>query len=102
MHNVTQDELDRYSWFHGIDFGNGLSVKGRIPETQPQNYTLFGIYSFLEHIDLKGCRVVDIGTMDGLMAFILKKRGGGPGRCLRYRRTSSQVQFGQENTGIRA
>ena len=78
VHDVTQNELDRYSWFHGIDFGSGLSVKGRIPEAQPQNYTLFGIYSFLEHIDLKGCRVVDIGTMDGLMAFILKKRGGEP------------------------
>ena len=75
---VTQEELDRHRWFHGIDFGNGLSVKGRISEGHPQNYTLFGIYSFLEHIDLQGQRALDIGTLDGLMAFILKKKGATP------------------------
>ncbi len=78
MRVVTQEELDRHRWFHGIDFGNGLSVKGRIPETHPQNYTLFGIYSFLEHIDLQGQRALDIGTSSGLMAFILKKKGAAP------------------------
>ena len=78
MHAVTQEELNRHRWFHGIDFGNGLSVKGRISETQPQNYTLFGIYSFLEHIDLQGQRALDIGTSSGLMAFILKKKGAAP------------------------
>lgn len=99
MHTVTQDELDRHSWFHGIDFGNGLSVKGRIPETEPQNYTLFGMYSFLEHIDLKGCCVVDIGTMDGLMAFILKKRGGGPVVATDIVDKSHRFQLGRKILG---
>ena len=78
MPRVTQDELRELSWFHGIDFGEGLSVEGRIPKSMPQNYTLFGIYSFLEHIDPREQRVIDIGTMDGLMAFILKNIGAAP------------------------
>lgn len=78
MPRVTQDELRELSWFHGIDFGEGLSVEGRIPKSMPQNYSLFGIYSFLEHIDPQGQRVIDIGTMDGLMAFILKSMGAAP------------------------
>ena len=76
MHAVTQGELDKLAWFHGIDFGGGLSVNGRIPKSQPQNYTLFNVYPFLEHIDLRECRIIDIGTADGLMAFISKKLGG--------------------------
>jgi SAM-dependent methyltransferase len=66
--------ISSHKWFHAIDFGE-VSSPGRIAPTRPPNYTLFGIYSFLEGIDPKGLDVIDIGTMDGLMAFILKRLG---------------------------
>ena len=72
---VSQDELDELKWFHGIDFGNGLLTKGRLPESEPENNTLFPVYPMLESIDFADNRVIDIGTMDGLLAFILKNLG---------------------------
>ena len=77
-HKVTQDEVNELKWFHGIDFGNGLSTRGRFPEPYPPNYTLFSIYPMLESVNPQGQRVVDIGTMDGLMAFMLRNLGAEP------------------------
>lgn len=71
---IDQSTIDGYSWFHAIDFGDVASA-GRIPPSKPPNYTLFGIYRFLEDIDPTGLDVIDIGTMDGLMAFALKRLG---------------------------
>ncbi|MGI9585073.1 MAG: class I SAM-dependent methyltransferase [Acidimicrobiia bacterium] len=71
---VTQAEIDELAWFHAMDLGDFHSP-GRIPPSQPPNFSLFGIYQFLEHIDPTGMDVIDIGTMDGLMAFILKELG---------------------------
>ena len=75
---VTQDELDRMSCFHGIDFGNGLRTKGRIPQSQPQNFTLFSVFPMLESIDLRDKSVIDIGSASGLLAFILRFLGAKP------------------------
>jgi SAM-dependent methyltransferase len=66
--------IRNHNWFHAIDFGE-VSSPGRIAPSSPPNYTLFGIYNLLEGIDPTGLDVIDIGTMDGLMAFILKRLG---------------------------
>jgi SAM-dependent methyltransferase len=71
---VTQTEIDKLVWYHAIDFGN-VRTAGRIPPPQPPNYTLFGIFRFLEYIDVSDLDVIDVGTMDGLMAFALKRLG---------------------------
>lgn len=71
---IDQATIDGYKWFHAIDFGD-LSSAGRIPPSRPPNFTLFGIYHFLESIDVTGLDVIDLGTMDGLMAFMLKRLG---------------------------
>ncbi len=68
-------KIDELKWFHSIDFGNGLISPGRFPPTMPPNYTLFGIYDALRFIDLKELSCLDIGTVDGIIAFILKKLG---------------------------
>jgi len=70
----TQAEIDKLRWFHAIDLGE-LQTPGRIPPSQPPNFSLFGIYRFLEHIDVTGADVIDVGTMDGLMAFAMRKLG---------------------------
>ena len=71
-----QATIDEYKWFHAIDFGR-VASSGRIPPEKPPNYTLFGIYSFLDAIDPTELDIIDIGTMDGLMAFMLKRMGAG-------------------------
>jgi SAM-dependent methyltransferase len=71
---IDQATIDAHKWFHAIQFGD-VSSAGRIPPSRPPNYTLFGIYSFLEAIDVAGLDVIDLGTMDGLMAFMLKQLG---------------------------
>jgi SAM-dependent methyltransferase len=74
----TQDDDARWAcerqWFHAIDFGD-LCTAGRFPATVPPNYTLFGFYELVQHIDLASACCIDVGTMDGLAAFVLKKLG---------------------------
>jgi 2-polyprenyl-3-methyl-5-hydroxy-6-metoxy-1,4-benzoquinol methylase len=67
----TQAEIDGFSWFHGIDFGSARS-EGRV---SPPNWSLYGSLRMLEHIDLRSCRVLDVGTMDGLISFIAEEEG---------------------------
>ena len=61
-------------WFHSIDFGAGLISPGRFSDGRPQNYTLYGVLHYLDKIDITGKDCLDIGTMDGLIAFTLKKK----------------------------
>jgi tRNA (mo5U34)-methyltransferase len=67
-----QEMIDRNQWFHGINFGHNLQSKGR---STPQNWSLYAILSFMERIQFKNTRVLDIGTMDGLVAFSAEKGG---------------------------
>lgn len=62
-------------WFHAIDFGSGLVSPGRFGPHVPPNYTLYGVFTFLDALTLHGARVVDVGTMDGIVAFGAKARG---------------------------
>jgi hypothetical protein len=41
----------------------------------PQNRSLYGSLRMLECIDLRGCRVLDVGMMDGLISFIAEEQG---------------------------
>ncbi len=70
--SYSQEDVDRYRWFHGLDFGNGLVAKGR---GEPENWSLYGTLSFLESLPLAGVRLLDVGTMDGLVSFIAEKEG---------------------------
>jgi tRNA (mo5U34)-methyltransferase len=67
----SQEEVDAFTWFHGIYFGSARTL-GR---ASPPNWSLYGGLRMLEHIDLNGCRVLDVGTMDGLISFIAEDEG---------------------------
>jgi len=69
---ITQAQIDAQSWFHGIDFGDGRVAKGRLV---PENWSLLGSFALMEHIDFRNVRLLDIGTMDGIIAF-MAERGG--------------------------
>lgn len=55
-------------WFHSIDFG-AFASSGRFQRGDPQNVTLFGTMDLIDGIDMSGADVLDIGTVDGLIAF---------------------------------
>jgi len=74
---MNQNDIDRISWYHAIELEPGVLVTpGRFKQGVPPNFTLFSAFQFLEQIDLKGHDCLDIGTTDGLAAFIMRMRGG--------------------------
>jgi len=62
-------------WFHAIDFGDGVKSSGRFGPDVPPNYTLYGTFEFLREMDLSKARCLDVGAMDGLTSFVMKKLG---------------------------
>lgn len=76
MAEVGLEELiESAQWFHAIDFGGGLISPGRFQQRLPPNYTLFGVFELLRRLQLRGACVVDVGTMDGLVAFVMARLG---------------------------
>ena len=73
---MKQSDIDRISWYHAIELEPGLVTPGRFEQAVPPNFTLFPVFQFLEHIDLKGLDCLDIGTTDGLASFIMRMKGG--------------------------
>jgi SAM-dependent methyltransferase len=70
MSDATTD-----SWFHALRFPDGTVTPGRFDRDAPPNYTLWGALALLRHLDLAAADCLDIGTMDGLMAFSLARAG---------------------------
>ena len=64
-------QVQESDWYHGINFGDFAS-KGHLT---PENWSIYGVLSFMEHIDFKGLSVIDVGAMDGLAAFIAEREG---------------------------
>ena len=67
-------EVEKQRWFHAIDFG-GFSSSGRFRKGHPQNITLYGAFEFLQSMNLSGASVLDVGTVDGLVAFGVARLG---------------------------
>lgn len=75
MSRPLRELIEKERWFHAIDFGGGLVSRGRFGPEVPPNYTLYGVLELMEGLSLEGARVIDVGTMDGLVAFGAKARG---------------------------
>lgn len=67
--------IDDHTWFHALQFPDGTSSAGRFSPKIAPNYSLYGPLSLLPHCELAGAKALDIGTMDGLMAFSLAAAG---------------------------
>lgn len=70
-----QKEIEKYNWYHAFDLGNGVVTKPRYHQKPVPNVTLLPVYYFLENIKIRGMDCIDVGTADGIMAFILKQEG---------------------------
>lgn len=70
----SQQDVAAQRWFHSIDFG-AFASSGRFPPGQPQNITLYGAFELLQAMNLQGSRLLDIGTMDGIVAYGSHKLG---------------------------
>lgn len=67
-------QLQKQKWFHAIDFGNWVSPSWVNPDLPP-NYHLFPVFQLLSEIDLNGLRCLDLGTYDGMTAFVMDALG---------------------------
>lgn len=77
MGTISLAEAKKSPWFHSIDFTEKVDYvsKTRFGANVPPNYTLFGFYDLIRYVQLDGCDCLDIGTMDGIAAFIMKRLG---------------------------
>jgi tRNA (mo5U34)-methyltransferase len=76
MSVLTADEkrslvASRSDWFHSIDVGDGIITPGTCPP--PYQERMWKVMQLPE--DMRGLRVLDIGTYDGFFAFEAEKRG---------------------------
>lgn len=69
-------EFQDEKWFHAIDFDKFAS-SGRFQPGHPQNITLYGFMDLIQHMNLRDADVLDIGAVDGLSSFGMKKMGAG-------------------------
>jgi 2-polyprenyl-3-methyl-5-hydroxy-6-metoxy-1,4-benzoquinol methylase len=65
---MSIDIIKKHKWFHAIDFGEYAS-SGRFPQGEPQNKTLYGVFEFLNAMNLFEANVLDLGSYDGIVAF---------------------------------
>lgn len=61
-------------WFHAIDFGD-FGSSGRFRKGSPQNSTLYGTFEMLRAMNLDGATILDLGTVDGIVAFGVRSLG---------------------------
>lgn len=63
--------VERHTWwYHSMNLGQGVTTPGQYGNN------LIPVASLLNHVNLKGVSCLDIGTMDGKMAFLMEKLGG--------------------------
>ncbi|API86859.1 class I SAM-dependent methyltransferase [Francisella uliginis] len=70
-----ENALKKNQWFHSIEFDYNKISKGRFDENRPTNYTLYGVLYLINQIDISNKSCLDMGTMDGLIAFSLAEKG---------------------------
>ena len=66
--SALASEVERYTWYHTLDFGDGVVTKGMFDHRG-------AVDRYLIPDDLSGMRCLDVGTMDGFWAFEMERRG---------------------------
>ena len=70
-----RQRIDAHTWYHEIDFGNGLHSESKAPEREYHRKLWRFIEAQLDLIDFRGKSVIDIGCWDGYWSFYAERRG---------------------------
>jgi SAM-dependent methyltransferase len=68
--------MQKESFFHDMLLDDGIRTGSWVYEDNyPANYHLWPLFDALNHIDLEGLTCLDVGTFDGMIAFIMAAKG---------------------------
>ncbi len=67
--------VGKKKFFHDMDFGDCRTSSYVYDATQPPNYHLFPAFAYLNELDLVDSHCIDIGSFDGMTAFVLSQLG---------------------------
>lgn len=70
---ITQQEVDKYKWWHTIDLGNGVVTKGVCGANHCSEEAATNRFGIPE--DLTGKKVLDVGCANGYFSFVAERRG---------------------------
>jgi len=62
-------------YFHDMQLGGIRTGSWVYPDEMPPNYHLAPLFRYISELDLKNSRCLDIGTYDGMTAFVLAELG---------------------------
>ena len=62
-------EKNKQWWYHSMNLGHDLRTPGEY------GVNLVAVAALLKHVDLNGLKCLDVGTMNGKMAFLMEKLG---------------------------
>lgn len=72
---ALSEALQRQEFFHDMIIDGRRTGSWVYGERLPPNYHLWPCFQYLQELDLKGKRVLDIGTFDGMTAFVMSELG---------------------------
>jgi len=69
------EKAKKKKFFHDMALKGYRTGTHVYPAHYPPNYHLFPVLSYLQELDLKRARCIDIGSFDGMTAFVLSELG---------------------------
>lgn len=93
-----KEQASQLRWYHAIDFGD-FQTAGRYPDAPP-NFTLFGVFDMLADLDVKGMRVLEIGSAHGVVSIGLAMRGAQVTACDIGGGKPPQIRLQEEAFGV--
>lgn len=67
--------IERQKYFHDMQLGALRTGSWVYPDEMPPNYHMLPLFHYIAELDLSASRCLDIGTYDGMTAFVLAERG---------------------------
>ncbi len=70
-----QEALESERFFHDMMLGSSRTGSWVYPAEMPSNYHMYPLFAYLFDLDLAEAECLDIGTFDGMTAFVLHELG---------------------------
>ncbi len=70
-----QEALESERFFHDMVLGSSRTGSWVYPAEMPSNYHMYPLFAYLFDLDLAEAECLDIGTFDGMTAFVLHELG---------------------------